>query len=869
MKNSNKLFSAVFILFLFLFSSTALVATVQGASPGKTYAYITNDDGTVSVIDTATKVTTTVYVGNDPFGVAVTSDGTKVYVGDQKNDKVYVIDTTTSIVTANINVGHSPYGVAVSPDGSKVYVANYDNGTGNTVSVINTATSNVTATVNVGVGPFGVAVSPDETKVYVTNGGSSTVSIIDTATNTVTAPVDGLKNPGGITINPTGTKVYVSSGSTDTIFVIDTAINKVTATVPVGNNPHGVAVSPDGSKVYVANYDNKSVSVIDTAKNSVIKNVSVGINPYGVAVTPDGKEVYVANRATNSNSGTVSVIDTATNSVTATVTVGRHPKAFGQFIGYVSVQDPILPVASFSTNVTSGNAPLTVQFTDASQYASGWSWDFDSNGILDSTEKNPVHVYSTAGTYTAQLTASNENGTDPETVKISVTAAGTEDNTKGLPVAVPSANVTSGYIPLTVLFTDLSQNITSRTWDIGNDGTIESTDASFIYEFSSRGDYPINLTVSNENGTVSKLITISAQRKSSSGGSGGGGGAGGSPEPAKNVKVKELCQVFITSGKTITFDFTKNATSIVSLNFDSKKTVGKTTTIVEMLKNKSTLTPDAPEGEVYTYLNIWVGNGGYGSDEDNLENAVINFKVEKSWIKDKGIDQSSITLNRYNDKKWNELPTTLTGEDGKYMYFKAETPGFSPFTITGISKGVSEKEAEKENTETSISEEKGNNTSEPDKEQSNSNHSVLGKIIFTFIGIPLFLLGIFRKHIEKRISDLLLREEIFKIYVKPLQLEIEQNSEASTTVKVEVGVLYRGEIKLRAIPESSLLHVKLEHDILKFENKSVANILKYKNTSVLSVSAASGTPSKEYSILIKGTVTEGTEHECTLFIKVQ
>ena len=92
--------------------------------------------------------------------------------------------------------------------------------------------------------------------------------------------------------------------------------------------------------------------------------------------------------------------------------------------------------------------------------------------------------------------------------------------------------------------------------------------------------------------------------------------AGGSPEPAKNVKVKELSQTFITSGSPVKFDFAKNVTAIVYLNFDSKKTVGKTTTIVEMLKNKSTLTPDAPEGEVYNYLNIWVGNGGYGSERE-------------------------------------------------------------------------------------------------------------------------------------------------------------------------------------------------------------------------------------------------------------
>lgn len=162
---------------------------------------------------------------------------------------------------------------------------------------------------------------------------------------------------------------------------------------------------------------------------------------------------------------------------------------------------------------------------------------------------------------------------------------------------------------------------------------------------------------------------------------GKGGGAGSSTEPAKNVKAKELSQTFITSGKPVKFDFPRNATSVVNLTFDSRTTVGKTTTVIEMLKSKSVLTPDVPTGEVYNYLNIWVGNGGYGTKE-TIENAVIYFKVEKSWIQDKRIDRASITLERYNGKKWNGLPTTLHREDDKYLYFTAETPGFSFFAIT-------------------------------------------------------------------------------------------------------------------------------------------------------------------------------------------
>ena len=88
--------------------------------------------------------------------------------------------------------------------------------------------------------------------------------------------------------------------------------------------------------------------------------------------------------------------------------------------------------------------------------------------------------------------------------------------------------------------------------------------------------------------------------------------------------------------------------------------------------------------EVYKYLNIWVGNSGVVSSK-NIENAVVSFKVEKSWVQDKLIDKSTIVLNRYSDNAWNQLPTSLSSEDDNYLYFTAQTPGFSPFAITGKS----------------------------------------------------------------------------------------------------------------------------------------------------------------------------------------
>ena len=68
-----------------------------------------------------------------------------------------------------------------------------------------------------------------------------------------------------------------------------------------------------------------------------------------------------------------------------------------------------LPVAAFTANVTSGDAPLNVAFTDGSTNATSWLWDFGDGE--NSTQPNPIHAYNSVGTYSVTLTATNANGT--------------------------------------------------------------------------------------------------------------------------------------------------------------------------------------------------------------------------------------------------------------------------------------------------------------------------------------------------------------------------------------------------------------------------------------------------------------------------
>ena len=167
------------------------------------------------------------------------------------------------------------------------------------------------------------------------------------------------------------------------------------------------------------------------------------------------------------------------------------------FTGPESRSEKGLPIANFNTNVTNGNVPLTVQFTDLSTDAIGQKWNFgDGAGAI---QKNPMHTYLTAGVYTVNLTVSNAVGTNSKLATIYVLK-------KGLPKPNFNTNVTSGNVPLAVQFTDLSTDAKGWGWDFGDGAT--STEMNPTHTYIAAGVYTVNETVSNANGTNSMLATI-------------------------------------------------------------------------------------------------------------------------------------------------------------------------------------------------------------------------------------------------------------------------------------------------------------------------------------------------------------------------
>lgn len=75
-----------------------------------------------------------------------------------------------------------------------------------------------------------------------------------------------------------------------------------------------------------------------------------------------------------------------------------------------------------------------------------------------------------------------------------------------MPVTNFESNITGGSVPLSVQFTDLSEDAVEKEWGFNGNGKIDSIDKSTVCVYATPGRYTAKLTVSNDNGTNSKLL---------------------------------------------------------------------------------------------------------------------------------------------------------------------------------------------------------------------------------------------------------------------------------------------------------------------------------------------------------------------------
>ncbi len=171
------------------------------------------------------------------------------------------------------------------------------------------------------------------------------------------------------------------------------------------------------------------------------------------------------------------------------------------------------------------------------------------------------------------------------------------------------------------------------------------------------------------------------------GSSGGGGrrGGGTSGENYSNIEAKEKYDLSIYKDKTTSYAFTDSRNPIVFINITGNVSAGEITSTMEVLKNTSSLVTDPAPGTVHTNVNVWVGTSSFAVPQ-NINKAVIRFRIENSWINGNSIDSRSIRMTRWDKdtKKWDMLVTSEIMKDSRYTYFDAQTNALSPLAITTL-----------------------------------------------------------------------------------------------------------------------------------------------------------------------------------------
>jgi PGF-pre-PGF domain-containing protein len=254
--------------------------------------------------------------------------------------------------------------------------------------------------------------------------------------------------------------------------------------------------------------------------------------------------------------------------------------------------------------------------------------------------------------------------------------------------AIPNLTLTSPTSDYSTYDTSVTiKGTTDEDADITINGVFVSNNSSTFSKFYSLNvgynNFTINATnkVGNVNSTglIIRRYTLVTPSSSSSGGGGGGGTSG---EDFNNIAETQTKRNSIFKNDAVSYVFEQTLNPIIYVNFTSKISAGTIASKIEVLRNTSTLANMSAPGLVYKNINIWVGNYGWASDR-SIVDATIIFAIPRDWITTQNIQEDSITLYRYNNDSWEQLPTSMLNNNEQYLYYQSLTPGFSPFAISG------------------------------------------------------------------------------------------------------------------------------------------------------------------------------------------
>ncbi|MES2593215.1 MAG: PKD domain-containing protein [Bacteroidota bacterium] len=351
--------------------------------------------------------------------------------------------------------------------------------TGSGASNLSAGTYTVTITDGNGCNATVTAQITQPTQVITTGGINDTVCLGQSGVVTATATggagnyyyawlPSNTVNSGTLNATPSSTSTYTviaydqngCAGTSDTTSIV------VYSLAPA--NVQAIAYSPicpgQTSVVYV--------QVTGTpGPLTYVWNNNLGNGPGGYSVTPAQPTTYI-----------VTVSNTCGSSVTDSVQVLFNPP----------------PTVSLTSDTAVTCVPNTVTFTDNSVTGNvsdpiiAWNWNFGDG--TTSTQQNPAHLYTNAGTYSVSLTVTTSGGCTNNN-----SSAPLIINAYPFPIAAFTVNSTTLDLPFEQLIAS-NQSVGGITynWSFGDGNTAATFNAQHVY--STVGIFPVQLIVVSQQG---------------------------------------------------------------------------------------------------------------------------------------------------------------------------------------------------------------------------------------------------------------------------------------------------------------------------------------------------------------------------------
>ena len=305
-----------FLAVAFAFSSAAFGWARYERIP-KNIAYVTEEEGRISVIDLGTlRVIRTIQPADvQPRGIAVTPDGRYIVTANKNTSDIAVFTTPRLRLVKRIPIGHSPEFIKVDSAGDRLFATFEPGSSGGPPGAPKAKDSDdeqneppaQVASFHLGdwsPGPVatagseteGLEFSPDGKYLLVANEAQDNIGIFAAYTGVLIRNVDlkpyGIR-PRAIKVSPLRNEYSVTMEASGTLLTMDMNFN-ILKSVQTAAKPYGESFDRAGKRIFVAAALAGKLQVFDADSLNLLAEVPVGKRCWHFTFTPDDSKILLA-----------------------------------------------------------------------------------------------------------------------------------------------------------------------------------------------------------------------------------------------------------------------------------------------------------------------------------------------------------------------------------------------------------------------------------------------------------------------------------------------------------------------------------------------------------------------------------------------